>query len=544
MTNGSTNTMEAAPAKETARETVAGYELIERIGTGGYGEVWKAAAPGGFLKAIKIVHGHAGEDRATRELRSLNRLCDISHPFLLSLERVDVVDERLVIVSELADSSLAERYQSCRRAGMPGIPREELLGYLREAAEALDFLYARLSLQHLDVKPDNILLVGQHAKVADFGLVKSVAERAESLVNGLTPRYSSPEVFEGRPTPFSDQYSLAIVYQELGAGQLPFDGATAAHLASQHLHSPPDLSSLEPCDRYVVGKALAKDPERRFPSCREFIDRLANPRAEKLIFSAQPKATVNSSPDRTADTDSPLLDHDGQTLVVAKPEVQRAAAPQVDEATAVHRPTIVIGLGGEGGAVVREIRRLYTDRFGDAALAPCFALLHIDTDVEAVNATLSLTAGGDSSGIETLAVPLQSSAALRKSSLSAATSLSRRWLYNIPRSLKTEGLRALGRVALLAHSEKILGRLRATLSQACESESLEASFALTGLKLNDYNPRVFLVGSAEGGTSSGMFIDLAYAVRQTLVELGLNDEDVHGFLTLDSRAGGAAGRLA
>src|SRR5881398_2265409 len=89
-------------------ELIPGYRLIERLGQGGFGEVWKAEAPGGFHKAIKIIHGSlSGTDfdaaHLNQELKALNRIKTVRHPFILSLERFDIVDGRLIIVSELAD---------------------------------------------------------------------------------------------------------------------------------------------------------------------------------------------------------------------------------------------------------------------------------------------------------------------------------------------------------------------------------------------------------------------------------------------------------
>src|SRR5437773_2947359 len=155
---------------------IPGYRLIERLGRGGFGEVWKAEAPGGLHKAIKFVYGDlstAGEAApAEQERRSLERIKSIRHPYILSLERIEEVDGQLVIVMELADRNLWDRFRDCRNQGLPGIPREELLRYMEEAAEALDLMNTEYKLQHLDIKPQNLFLVHNHVKVADFGLVK------------------------------------------------------------------------------------------------------------------------------------------------------------------------------------------------------------------------------------------------------------------------------------------------------------------------------------------------------------------------------------
>jgi eukaryotic-like serine/threonine-protein kinase len=254
-------------------EPIPGYQITERLGAGGYGEVWKSDAPGGLHKAVKFIYGYLTDEKASRELKALNRIKQIRHPFLLSLERIEVIEGQLLIVTELADSSLKDRFQACQEMGLSAIPRDEMLDYMRDAADALDFLTAN-ALQHLDVKPENLLVVGGRVKVADFGLVKDIHDRTCSMMGGMTPVYAPPEVFDGRPCSFSDQYSLAIVYTEMVTGMLPFPGNTAAQLASQHLHSRPRLDSLSESDRAVIGRALSKTPTDRFPTAREMVEAL------------------------------------------------------------------------------------------------------------------------------------------------------------------------------------------------------------------------------------------------------------------------------
>jgi serine/threonine protein kinase len=98
----------------------------------------------------------------------------VNHPFILSLERIEVIDGQLIIVTELAQGSLFDRYMEFREKGFVGIVRERLLGYMRDSADGLDFLCQQHDLQHLDVKPANLLLVADRVKVADFGLIKDI----------------------------------------------------------------------------------------------------------------------------------------------------------------------------------------------------------------------------------------------------------------------------------------------------------------------------------------------------------------------------------
>jgi serine/threonine protein kinase len=283
-------------------EPLPGYRLIEKIGTGGFGEVWKSEAPGGLLKAIKFVRGilveHESElgtdPGAKQEFKALQRVKALHHPFILSLERVDIVDDRLMIVMELAEKNLMQLLEEYQAQGKPGIPREELLRYMREAAEALDLMNGEYQVQHLDIKPQNLFVMRRHVKVADFGLAKDLDGTHAALTSGITPTYAAPETFDGVVSHYCDQYSLAIVYQELLTGRRPFRGKTAHQLLLQHVSQPPDLSSLPEADRAAVGRALAKEPKGRFPSCRAFIEALPR-QAELPDLSALPAPPAGSS---------------------------------------------------------------------------------------------------------------------------------------------------------------------------------------------------------------------------------------------------------
>lgn len=286
-----------------------GYRLIERIGRGGFGEVWRCEAPGGFQKAVKFVFGDLDSDDegrpAEQELKSLNRVKDVRHPYILTLERYDIIGGQLMVVMELAERNLWDKFRECRMLGQVGIPRAELLAYLSEAAEALDLMNDRYKLQHLDIKPQNLFLVFNHIKVADFGLAKAFEGAVASVTGGVTPVYAAPETFQGEVSRFSDQYSLAIVYQELLTGVRPFNGQNTKQLLLQHLREPPDLSALPDHDRSVIARALDKEPNRRWPSCREMVQRLiAAPqtvtRADVFALPLPANPTPASSGDPTA----------------------------------------------------------------------------------------------------------------------------------------------------------------------------------------------------------------------------------------------------
>lgn len=276
--------------REAGAQPIPGYRLLNPLGRGGFGEVWKCEAPGGIQKAIKFIRGNCvnptgNQVQAAQEFRALKRVVGIRHPFILQMDRIEDVSGELLIVMELADRTLHELLDSYRQSGYSGIPRDELLSYMAEAAEALDHMNQQHGLMHLDIKPGNLFLVSGHVKVADFGLVtdlghfndgtQTVTQASEQLT-GITPLYVAPETLQGKIHNSSDQYSLAIVYQELLTGVLPYSGKNPRQLAMQHMMAEPNLQSLPPIDVPIIAKALSKDPSQRFDSCLSFLHALVS----------------------------------------------------------------------------------------------------------------------------------------------------------------------------------------------------------------------------------------------------------------------------
>jgi hypothetical protein len=261
-----------------------GYQLLERIGKGQYGEVYRALAPGGVVVAVKRIFRSMDDETSQRELKALQTIRELRHPFLLQTHNFQAFEDRLLIVMELADGSLEERLKECLKAGLPGIPLEELLCYFSEAAEALDFLHQQ-KLSHRDIKPQNLLHMKGHAKVADFGIARPQLSAVDHTFHvGGTPAYMPPETWNGKISLHSDQYSFALTWYEMRTSRRAFNGKTQIEVAEQHLNEKPDLSGVPVAEQRVLHRALAKDPGQRFPSCVVFVQAL-----KEALTPSQPK---------------------------------------------------------------------------------------------------------------------------------------------------------------------------------------------------------------------------------------------------------------
>ncbi len=259
----------AAPAREGGVQAGAGYVLFERIGSGQFGEVFYAEAPGGHPAAVKRSFRTLDDEASRRDLAALELLRTFTHPFLLEMHASWVHEGRLYIAMQLADGCLSDRFAQCKEAGLPGIPRDELIEFFAEAAEALDYMHGQHIL-HRDIKPANLLRHRGHAKVADFGLARLLEADQAGVTFCGTPTFIPPEVWESKGSFQSDQYSLACTYVEMRLGRPAFPGRSLFELARQHREDAPQLGDLPAPERAVVARALAKKPEDRYPSCRAF----------------------------------------------------------------------------------------------------------------------------------------------------------------------------------------------------------------------------------------------------------------------------------
>ncbi len=341
-------------------EPVPGYRLIERLGRGGFGEVWKAEGPGGFKVALKFVP--LAEQVGPVELRALQIIREIRHPHLLATFGSWQSDDTLIIAMELAERTLLDRFREAVGQGFEGIPAPEIFEHFLDAAKGIDYLNEPRhpseggepqGIQHRDIKPQNLLLVGGSVKVADFGLARILEHSQTSHTGSLTPLYAAPEFFNRKTSNQSDQYSLAVTYCHLRGGRLPFTGSFV-EIMSGHAMRSPDLTMLPEAERPMVGRALAKVPRDRWPSCRAFVQAVSSAGAagdRSTPIALPPSATGSLStpvPDTRWDVLTPGLDfQERASRVPAEPEVAEPDSPPAERA--VEDDRVAVGTDSQEG---------------------------------------------------------------------------------------------------------------------------------------------------------------------------------------------------
>lgn len=316
------------------------YTTVERLGTGGMGEVWRATDDVLHRDvAVKFLARHlvADQDARDRFRREAQLAGSLSHPHVVAVHDAGTEQDVMVLVMELVEGgTLAERID--RDAPMP---LEEALRVTREILSGLASAH-EAGLVHRDVKPANVMFTDTgHVKLTDFGIARLAASESTRTaeVYGSAP-YIAPERAHGRPAlPASDVYAVGCVLYELLTGISPYTGDTPAVTIARHLsYDPPAPSSLVPgipvAIDAVVARSLSKDPAERYHDAGAMLADLAQ------VSADAPAATVALTPAtvaltrrltrgerRTAATDATAL------IGVAPTRDRRSALAAVGAAT-------------------------------------------------------------------------------------------------------------------------------------------------------------------------------------------------------------------
>ena len=265
-------------ALQANTEPVPGYRLQCRLGAGGFGEVWEAIAPDGAKVALKFIDSRSKDATLLRsEIRILRSIRELDHPNLIRLIDVFACSHYLVLCMERADGNLDELRQAYHDETGGHIPADHLMELMEQTATGLDYLanlrlpgfnMTALGMQHCDVKPTNLLLLGDDVKIADFGLCAGMGQQTHRKGLRGTPPFAAPELYQGRVCSQTDQYSLAVSWCDLVGGNRMFrknmgtDGGTTYSI---------DLTLAREREVSALARALSDDPLRRHPNCLAFV---------------------------------------------------------------------------------------------------------------------------------------------------------------------------------------------------------------------------------------------------------------------------------
>ncbi len=252
---------------------VPGYEILHRLGGGAFGEVFKARKTSiEKTYAIKFLKLDEETQRkmVERELDQVRHLSGIDHPNLVSIEDMGVVmDVPYLVMGYAGEETLA------RRLKLGPLSHRDALLLFVQAARGVSALHER-RLVHFDLKPSNVFLRGEVARVGDYGLAKLMGESDMTLsVSRGTPQYMAPEILKGRADHRADIYSLGVILYEALAGKVPFEATGSGPIplrdAGAGFELPEDVS----LDfRAPLEQALKVDPEERHETVAELLAQL------------------------------------------------------------------------------------------------------------------------------------------------------------------------------------------------------------------------------------------------------------------------------
>jgi serine/threonine protein kinase len=271
---------EAEEADAYQGRTFGGFELLQKIGQGGMGVVYKARQVSlDRVVAIKILSKALSENsefikRFEREAKSIAK---ITHPNIVAVYDFGHADGSFYMVTEFVEGSNLAKMISERLM----MQAEEVVPIMVHALAGLGHV-AGHGIVHRDIKPDNILVTKEGlAKIADFGLAKDVTNDTDLTATGLamgTPAYMSPEQCMGRKLDVrSDVYSMGITAYFALTGEKPFTGQSSFEIMTkQREHTPPPPSQLNPRlpkeISALIMRMMAKTPQDRFADANECRD--------------------------------------------------------------------------------------------------------------------------------------------------------------------------------------------------------------------------------------------------------------------------------
>ncbi len=284
-------------------------------------EIWKARTSDGRLRQVKILKGLSQQRTLTdKELEKLAYLKYLKHPRLAPVDEILFDEGRVLLISNLPEMTLYDRWKLLKTQGKPGIDRKELLQYLAIITESLEYLARHAQLYHLYLNPHSLYYFSGRLRVADYSLPQLAWLPAGQSLNQLGLRYAAPELFENAYHQHSDQYSLALLYAEMLTGQLPIHGNTLNQWREQRRSMKFDLKLLPAHEHEVLYKALEYEPSRRYASCTSFLENLIQSIQNSSGYrkkSQDPKTATDASLMLTGET-VPIIPQNEVDIIVRR----------------------------------------------------------------------------------------------------------------------------------------------------------------------------------------------------------------------------------
>lgn len=288
--------MDEHPGRYQGRQ-FGNYRLLNLIGEGGFSEVYLGEhVLLGTTAAIKVMSTRLTDEEFEGFRLEALTIIEMAHPNMVRVLDFGMQDHVPYLVMNYAPhGSLRQRYPTGTRLPLPLV-----ISLVKQVAAALHYAHGQRVI-HRDVKPDN-LLIGRDDEVllSDFGIAV-VAHNTYSLQTQEaigTVAYMAPEQLRRKARPASDQYALGVLVYEWLCGELPFEGAPI-EVALQHLTEPPpslraNNPDIPPAVEQVVMKALAKDPQQRYPDERSFAEALEQANKEAELEKSWPLPSSSS----------------------------------------------------------------------------------------------------------------------------------------------------------------------------------------------------------------------------------------------------------